>query len=102
MSLPDPSTSQRALPGFTRSLLRVKIPVMATLASKKQTMRQVLELAPGSIIAFDKPCEELLVLEAAGQDVARGEAVKIGDKFGLRIKQIILPEERFSTVRKSG
>ena len=98
----DASPSIQSLPGFTRSLLRVKIPVMATLASKKQTMRQVLELAPGSIIAFDKPCEELLTLEAAGRNVALGEVVKVGDKFGLRIKQIVLPDERFKTVRKPG
>ena len=91
-----------SLPGFTRSLLRVSIPVMATLASKKQTTRQVLELAPGSIIAFDKPCEELLTLEAAGRKVAMGEVVKVGDKFGLRIKQIVMPDERFKTVRKPG
>ena len=30
---------------------------------------------------------------------AVGEAVKVGDKFGLRITSMIMPEERFWTVR---
>jgi flagellar motor switch protein FliN len=90
------------LPPFTRSLLRVKVPVMVTLAIKKQPLGQILELGPGSIINFDKSCDEMLELEASGRRVAQGEAVKIGDKFGLRVKSIILPEERFNTLRASG
>ena len=92
----------RTLPSYTRSLLKIKVPVMVTLAAKKQTLAQITELAPGSIIAFDKPCEELLVMEAAGHKVALGEAVKVGDKFGLRIRQLVLPDERFKTVGKAG
>src|SRR3954453_18816877 len=80
----------RELPSFTRSLLRVKVPVMVTLAAKKQSLGQIIELGPGSIINFDKSCAEMLELEAAGHRIAQGEAVKIGDKFGLRVASIIL------------
>jgi len=89
------------LPIYTKSLLKVKVPVMVTLAAKKQPLSQVVELAPGSIIAFDKPCEEMLTLEAAGQRIGMGEAVKVGDKFGLRIKQIVQPDERFLPVQRA-
>jgi hypothetical protein len=30
--------------------------------------------------------------------VAEGETVKVGDKFGLRLTSMVLPEERFQTV----
>jgi flagellar motor switch/type III secretory pathway protein FliN len=91
----------RDLPPFTRSLLRVKVPVMVTLATKKQSLGQIVELGPGSIINFDKSCDEMLELEASGHRVAQGEAVKIGDKFGLRVVSIILPDERFRSLHGS-
>ena len=91
-------SSLEDLPGFTRSLLKIKVPVMVTLATKKQPLGQIIELGPGSIIQFEKSCEEMLDMEAAGHRVARGEAVKVGDKFGLRITSVVLPDERFLAV----
>jgi flagellar motor switch/type III secretory pathway protein FliN len=48
-----------------------------------------VELGPGSIIKFDKTCDELLELSIGNRTVARGEAVKVGDKFGLRISGLV-------------
>jgi flagellar motor switch/type III secretory pathway protein FliN len=86
------------LPPYTRSLLRIKVPVVVTLAEKRQKLSRIIELGPGSIIQFEKSCEEMLDLEVGSQAVACGEAVKVGDKFGLRITAMVLPEERFSPV----
>ncbi len=90
--------SPEELPTYTRSLLRIEVPVMVSLAQKRQSLSRILELGPGSIIQFDKSCEEPLCLEVAGRPVARGEAVKVGEKFGLRITAMILPGERFRPV----
>jgi flagellar motor switch/type III secretory pathway protein FliN len=89
------------LPPYTRSLLRIKVPVVVTLAEKRQKLSRIVELGPGSIIQFDKSCEEMLDLEVGNQAVASGEAVKVGDKFGLRITAMVLPDERFSPVTAS-
>jgi len=88
------------LPNYSRSLLQIKLPVVVTLARKRQPVGQILKLGPGSIIQFDKSCEETLELEVAERSIATGEAVKVGDKFGLRINSMILPDERFAPVRK--
>jgi len=88
------------LPPYTRSLLRIKVPVVVTLAEKRQKLSRIIELGPGSIIQFDKSCEEMLDLEVGNQAVASGEAVKVGDKFGLRITAMVLPDERFSPVMR--
>jgi flagellar motor switch protein FliN/FliY len=90
----------RELPQYTRSLLRIQLPVVVTLARKAQPLGRILELAPGSIIQFDKSCEEMLDLEVGGLSIATGEAVKVGDKFGLRVNSMILPEERFRPLQK--
>jgi flagellar motor switch protein FliM len=80
-------------------LLRIKVPVVVTLARKRQPLSHILELGPGAIIQFDKACDAMLELDVATRSVALGEAVKVGDKFGLRISAIILPEERFAPLK---
>jgi flagellar motor switch protein FliN len=101
-SVPKPARAkpsrQRSLPNYTKSLLKIQVPVVVTLAEKKQPLAQILEMGPGMIIQFEKSCEETLQLEVGEYKIAAGEAIKVGDKFGLRVTSIILPEERFSPV----
>ena len=86
------------LPGYTLSLLHIKVPISVTLATKRQPIDQIMELGAGSIIHFEKSCEEMLDLYVGEHPVAKGEAVKVGEKFGLRITSVIMPEERFKPV----
>ncbi|MGD0655396.1 MAG: FliM/FliN family flagellar motor C-terminal domain-containing protein [Thermoguttaceae bacterium] len=99
--IPNPlrRTGKREFPPYTRSLLRVRVPVVVTLAQKKQTLGRILEIGPGQILQFDKSCEKMLDLEVSNCKIASGEAVKVGDKFGLSIISIVPPEERFIPVR---
>lgn len=86
------------LPGFSRSLLKISVPVSVVLAAKKESLCDVVELASGSIIQFEKGCEELLHLYVGDQPVAEGEAVKVGDKFGFRVTAMVMPDEHFMRV----
>ncbi len=97
--LPGKRKSLDDLPGYSRSVLKVKVPVAAVLARARKPIKSILELGVGSVIQFDKACDELLEVEV-GQSVVIGlaEAVKVGDKFGFRIHSILLPEERFRKV----
>ena len=90
-----PAADAARLPSYSRSLLRIRVPVTVTLAAKRQPVSRIVELGQGSIIQFEKPCDETLDLQVGGHTIAAGEAVKVGDKFGLRITSIILPGERF-------
>jgi flagellar motor switch protein FliN len=93
------SPAIRELPPYSKSLLKIMVPVVVTLAEKKQSLGQIVEMGPGMIIQFEKSCEELLELEVGDRKIAAGEAVKVGDKFGLRIAGIVMPEERFKPVK---
>lgn len=86
------------LPDYTWSLLHIEVPVSVTLATKRQPIGQIMDLGAGSIIHFEKSCEEMLDLYVGDHRVAKGQAVKVGEKFGLRITSVILPEERFQPV----
>ena len=91
--------SLRDLPLYTRSLLKIRVPLSVTLAAKKQPVGQILEIGPGSILQFEKSCEEMLDLNVSNLPIARGEAVKVGEKFGLRVTSLILPGERFKPLQ---
>lgn len=91
---PEPR-SVRDLPLLTRSLLRIRVPVQVTLAETRRPLSEVLQFAPGVIIQFNKSCDEPLELQINGRTVAVGEAVKVGDKFGLRITKMTPPPERY-------
>jgi flagellar motor switch protein FliN len=87
------------LPAYSRSLLRIQVPVVVTLAATQQPVSRVVELAPGTILHFAKPCDEPLTLSVGKCDVAVGETVKVGEKFGLRLTSMVMPQERFEPIR---
>jgi len=88
------------LPPYTRSLLRIRVPVVVTLATTRQPMSHVLDLAPGTILHFGKACDDPLTLSVGNSEVAVGETVKVGDKFGLRLTSMVMPEEKFESVKR--
>jgi flagellar motor switch/type III secretory pathway protein FliN len=92
--------SYAGLPHYCRTLLKIRVPVRVILAAKREKLTDVIEMAPGTIIKFDKPCDEPLHLYVGDQRVAEGEAVKVGDKFGLRLGSMLLPPEQFNKVRR--
>ena len=89
------------LPPYSRSLLKIRMSVQVILASKRETLENVSELTPGTILKFEKACDELLHLQVGNQIVAEGEAVKVGDKFGFRLSSMLMPDEHFKKVERS-
>ncbi|TWT99233.1 Flagellar motor switch protein FliN [Botrimarina colliarenosi] len=90
-----PPRDLRDLPPNALSALRVTVPVSVNLAGKKIPLSEVVELGPGSIITFDKACDAPLELTVGNRPVASGEAVKVGERFGIRVQKMILPDEHF-------
>ena len=87
---------------YCESVLRVSVPVVVSLASKRMPVEQILDLVPGIMIQFDKPCDSPMTVEVGGVPIAEGEIVKIGDKFGVRIREIVKPAERFIPLSEDG
>ena len=87
------------LPAYARSLLRIQVPVVVTLATTRHPVSRVLDLAPGTILHFGKACDDPLTLSVANCDVAVGETVKVGDKFGLRLTSMVMQSEKFQSVK---
>jgi flagellar motor switch protein FliN/FliY len=69
-------------------IMHLEVPVIVKLAERKLAMSEVLRLGVGSIIEFVKSNDEPLQLMINNRTIAIGEAVKVGENFGLRIKQV--------------
>ena len=82
------ATSTGSPAPYRDQLLTIKTPVTVVLAEKKETLRNILSLVPGSMLTFDTHCDHPLELCIGGHVIANGETVKIGDKFGIRIRQV--------------
>ena len=68
--------------------MRLEVPVIVKLAERQLPMSEVLRLGVGAIIEFSKANEEPLELLINNKPIGVGEAVKVGENFGLRITQI--------------
>ena len=53
----------------------------------------------GSLIQFDKSCEEMLELCIGEHRIAEGLAVKVGEKFGLKVNKLTPPTDRVQTLK---
>ncbi|MCA9040723.1 MAG: FliM/FliN family flagellar motor switch protein [Planctomycetaceae bacterium] len=71
-----------------RRIMNLKVDVSVRLAEKRVELSQLVAMAPGSLILFEKTCEELLDLYVNNTPYCRGEVVKVGEHFGLKINEV--------------
>jgi flagellar motor switch protein FliN len=75
-------------------ILNVPVTVSVRLAERKMPLGQIVALAPGSLVPFNKSCEDLLDLFVNNCRYCQGEAIKIGENFGLKVAKVGVTEER--------
>ncbi len=75
-------------------ILNMRFPVMVNLADRNMTLKQILGWSNGSIIEFDRSSDAELELTISNQKIGRGQAVKVGEYFGLKITGIESVEDR--------
>lgn len=69
-------------------ILHLSVPVIVKLAERKLNVSEVMRLGVGAIIEFSKSSDEPLELMVNNKTVGLGEAVKVGENFGLRLSHI--------------
>ena len=69
-------------------ILKIEVPVIVQLAERRMSVEEVLELNVGSIVQFEKPFDAELELMITNRRIGFGQAVKVGENFGLRISRI--------------
>jgi len=78
------------------------IPVQLTveLGRTKIAIRNLLQLAQGSVIELDRLAGEPMDVLVNGCLIAQGEVVVVNDKFGIRLTDVISPDERMRRLRR--
>ncbi|QCQ23545.1 flagellar motor switch protein FliN [Desulfoglaeba alkanexedens ALDC] len=75
-------------------ILDLPLEVSVELGRTKLLINDLLQLGQGSIVELNKFAGEPLEILVNQKLVARGEAVVVNEKFGVRITDIISPLER--------
>lgn len=92
-----------AVPTAANNLdLILDIPVQLTveLGRTKIAIRNLLQLAQGSVVELDGLAGEPMDVLVNGTLIAQGEVVVVNDKFGIRLTDIISPAERLRRLNK--
>ncbi|MBT0663960.1 flagellar motor switch protein FliN [Geobacter pelophilus] len=79
-------------------ILDIPLQLTVELGRTKLLVKDVLELNQGSVVELGKLAGEPLDVFVNSKLVARGEAVVINEKFGIRLVDIVSPNERVEKV----
>ena len=82
--------------------LVLDIPVQLTveLGRTKLSIRNLLQLAQGSVVELDGLAGEPMDVLVNGCLIAQGEVVVVNEKFGIRLTDVITPSERMKRLGK--
>lgn len=70
-------------------IMDVRVEASVELGRRRMSIAEVLEMAPNSVLEFLKRADEPLDIRVNGRLIARGEAVVMGDRYGVRVTEIV-------------
>jgi flagellar motor switch protein FliN/FliY len=81
-------------------ILDIPVQLTVELGRTKIAIRNLLQLAQGSVVELDGLAGEPMDVLVNGCLIAQGEVVVVNDKFGIRLTDIITPAERIRRLQK--
>ena len=79
-------------------ILDIPLQVTVELGRTKLLVKDILQLNQGAVVELSKLAGEPLDIFVNSKLVARGEAVVINEKFGVRLVDIVSPNERVEKI----
>jgi flagellar motor switch protein FliN len=80
-------------------ILDIPLEVTVELGRTKLLIHELLKLGQGSVIELSKLAGESLEVLANQKLIARGEAVVVNEKFGVRLTEVVSPMERIERLK---
>ncbi|RDU98338.1 flagellar motor switch protein FliN [Trinickia dinghuensis] len=81
-------------------ILDIPVQMTVELGRTKIAIRNLLQLAQGSVVELDGMAGEPMDVLVNGCLIAQGEVVVVNDKFGIRLTDIITPAERIRKLNR--
>lgn len=79
-------------------ILNIPVQLSMEVGQTNITIRRLLELTEGSVVELTRMAGEPLDVLVNGTLVAKGEVVVVGDNFGIKLLDVISPEERLNSL----
>jgi flagellar motor switch protein FliN/FliY len=83
-------------------LMDIPLRVTVELGRRQMPIADILALGPGSVVELSKAAGEPLDIYVNDRLVARGEAVLVGDRYGVRLTAVFTPGERKTAAPAEG
>ncbi len=96
---PAPEPSGSAASVNLEFILDIPLEVTVELGRTKLLVHELLKLGQGSVIELTKLAGETLDVLANQKLIARGEAVVVNEKFGVRLTEVVSPMERIERLK---
>ena len=80
-------------------LMDVPLQVTVELGRTRMTVESLLRLSQGSVVELNRVAGEPLDIYVNNKLMARGEAVVVKEKFGVRITDVLNPEKRLEGLK---
>ena len=80
-------------------LMDLELPIIIELGRTSMYIKDILKLAPGSIVELNKLSGDPVDLYVNEKKFAEGEVVVVDENFGIRITELIKPEDRLKKLR---
>jgi flagellar motor switch protein FliN/FliY len=80
-------------------ILDIPLKVTVELGRTKMPVSELLNLTQGSVIELNKLAGESMEVFVNDKLIAKGEAVVVNEKFGVRLTDIISPAERVEQLK---
>jgi flagellar motor switch protein FliN/FliY len=80
-------------------LMEVELPVSVSFGRAELPLKDVLKLTSGSIVELNRSVNEPVEVIVNNCVIARGEVVVVEGNYGVRIGEIISPQERLRTLK---
>jgi len=82
-------------------LFDIPLELTVEVGRRQMTMGELVEVMPGTVVELDRTAGDQLDILANGKIVARGEAVVVGDRYGIRITEVV-GDDPFKTAGSAG
>lgn len=82
-----------------KMILDIPLKVSVELGRTKMPVKELINLAQGSVVELNKLAGEPLEVYVNDKLIARGEAVVVNEKFGVRLTDVISQAERVEQLK---
>jgi len=89
-----PAPLEAGLAANLRLIQDVDVKLTVEIGSTRLTLRELLALGEASVIELDREADDLLDVFVNGTLIGRGEVVTVGDKYGVKMTELVQPDQK--------